>query len=196
MIRFYYDPILDRVVQKVMLQELSKHIQKHIGKLHNDIRKKVVIAVRNSPTYIELASEGKLAGHMGLPAGQAAAIMEEILNTFCEDIHVNLVHDRLIIEVGLATFSKILALSSASHRIPWLDWLLLKGDRVLIDDAHIIFIPNAGRSKQAIMIKSDTQQNFWRVPPEHAGTIEDNFITKAIAQLVPEIILAIQGVLL
>lgn len=191
MIRFTYDPILDKIVRRVALEELKKFITKNIGRLTTRVKQKVINTVSQSPTYIELAFGGPLAGHMGLPANSAQLIMENILLTFVEDTYVSLLNDRLIIEIGLASFAKILSLPEASHDIPWLQWLIIEGDRVLIDDASIFFT-KAGRSGQAIMVNFKSKQNYWRVPPDHAGTPEDNFITKALALIVPEIISAIQ----
>ncbi len=191
MIRFTYHPTLDRIVRKVALEELKKYISKNMGKLNQKLKSAVIRVIQTSPTYIELTSEGPLAGHMGLPLGSAATIMDQILWTCCDDIYVSILNDRLIIEIGLASFSKILALPDSSHQVPWLQWLIIEGDRVLVDDASILFT-KGGRSGQALMVNFKSRQNFWRVPPEHAGTPEDNFITKALTLIVPELISAIR----
>jgi hypothetical protein len=70
------------------------------------------------------------------------------------------------------------------QRIPWFEWLTELGDRVIVRD----FDSEGGHSKQSrtgdmIMVKG----GGWRVPPQHAGSPGDNFITKAIDGSLSEI---------
>ena len=58
----------------------------------------------------------------------------------------------------------------------WLRWLLLEGYKVLVVGFHFRFQPGRGRSQLGYMRKG----GFWRVPPEYAGTADDNFVTRAL----------------
>ena len=61
--------------------------------------------------------------------------------------------------------------------IPWLDWLLTKGDQILISGFEFQPGSNLGRSRAGRMVESP--MGNWRISPEFAGTKSDNFITRA-----------------
>ena len=61
--------------------------------------------------------------------------------------------------------------------IPWLDWLLTKGDQNLISGFEFQPGSNLGRSRAGRMVESP--MGNWRISPEFAGTKSDNFITRA-----------------
>lgn len=67
---------------------------------------------------------------------------------------------------------------SNSYDIDWLDWLLTKGDAIIVFDHHIVFDLNTSqsvysRTGDALMFRGGT----WRVPAEFSGTETDNFLT-------------------
>ena len=64
------------------------------------------------------------------------------------------------------------------YQLPWLEWLLLEGNKAIISKQEVIIGPNKfSRTGLAIMRPSNKS---WRVPSEFAGTIKDNWITRAI----------------
>jgi hypothetical protein len=95
------------------------------------------------------------------------------------------------IDMIRSDFSDILSLSAATITddisgsvVPWLQWLLLDGSKILIRDYAVQFGPNSrSRTGNAIMISSEKQN--WRVPSEFAGTVNNNWITRAIDRLDP-----------
>jgi hypothetical protein len=93
------------------------------------------------------------------------------------------------LEIGVlqADFADILSLPEASivdasgNVLPWLEWLLLRGDQIIIAGHQIQFgnFPNS-RSGNAIMIEDDSQA--WRIPPIFSGVINDNWLTRVLDQ--------------
>ena len=68
--------------------------------------------------------------------------------------------------------------------LPWLEWLTTLGDSVIVRDYEVkAGFPDRSRTGDKIMVKG----GGWRVPPEHSGTEENNFITRAIDESLPEI---------
>jgi len=66
--------------------------------------------------------------------------------------------------------------------IPWLDWLLRGGSKVLVRDYDIAFgYPSISRTGDAIML----QGSGWVVPPSAQGTSSNNFVTRAIDACLP-----------
>ena len=68
--------------------------------------------------------------------------------------------------------------------IPWLEWLLLRGDEEIIKDYDVMFT-SGGRTGLAIMVKGDKKR--WHVPVDFMGTARDNFVTRALEYIQPEI---------
>lgn len=98
----------------------------------------------------------------------------------------------------------------SNQLIPWLEWLLESGTTLLIKDYGITFDINTGvfqglfksRSGSAIMINKETTFGMsplhgsftWSVPPQYAGTKDDNWITRALANIEPEISKIFMGI--
>lgn len=68
--------------------------------------------------------------------------------------------------------------SSNNGDVDWLEWLLTKGDAIIIFDHHIVFDltpaqATYSRSGDALMFKGGN----WRVPAAFSGVENDNFLT-------------------
>ena len=64
--------------------------------------------------------------------------------------------------------------------IPWLDWLLTEGDRILVSGFSLELGQGLGRSWAGRMVEAPT--GSWRIEPQYAGTLTDNFVTRALAE--------------
>lgn len=166
--------------------------------LHNaaiDIRKQLLTTVdfllADNPTYHSLAS-GLLKAEFGLkdPVRRIKDIAAAIKNSL--EVSVvpvstfgNQLRGGLRIVMLKSDLQDILSLEAASYQstsfeVPWLEWLLTQGDRIIVAGYNINYNVSpadraASRSGVAIMEKG----GGWRVPPEFAGTLESNWITKA-----------------
>jgi hypothetical protein len=70
-------------------------------------------------------------------------------------------------------------LTRAGQILPWLEWLLMMGDKIIIRNYDVVMKggPNS-RSGMALMVQKKSGR--WRVPPEYAGTTNSNFVTKLL----------------
>jgi len=73
------------------------------------------------------------------------------------------------------------AYDSNGNTVDWLRWLLTAGDTIVVADYEVIY-KNTPRSRSghALMISPKMSKGF-RVDPNHSGTIDDNWITRALA---------------
>lgn len=75
------------------------------------------------------------------------------------------------------------------YNLPWLEWLLLRGNEVIVQNYSVNYTSNPrSRSGLALMIQSNSS---WRVPSNFAGTEADNWTTRAINKIsnkIPQII--------
>jgi hypothetical protein len=72
--------------------------------------------------------------------------------------------------------------SEGRYVIPWLRWLTLGGNAILVGDYHFESgHTQASRTSDGIMVRSGT----WQVPAEYSGTEEDNWLTRALLSALP-----------
>ena len=180
-----------------VLNEYYKEINSRLAKRKEAIISKVRVltkqALQESPTYKSLVS-GELAYHFGFRKGEEESRLQPILNTFVNSINAavkpfsrNGGEFRLFGIVG--DYSDVQSLPEAQiegkpanpditvqYPLPWLNWLLLQGNKSLIPDFEIELGAASSRSGKAIMVTG----GGWSVPDAFSGTIDDNWITKAI----------------
>jgi hypothetical protein len=91
------------------------------------------------------------------------------------------------INIQPASFVNLLSLQEgfttySGGTLHWLDWLLLKGDSIIIIDYQYNPKIGLGRSNLGNMIAGGS----FRVPPQFSGSEDDNFITRALTGDVAE----------
>lgn len=76
------------------------------------------------------------------------------------------------------------AYDSNGNTVDWLRWLLTAGDTIVVADYQVMKEKDtplkSSRSGYALMISPKMSKGF-RVDPNHSGTIDDNWITRALA---------------
>ena len=144
-----------------------------------------------SPEYDSLVGSGpfSLDAHFGFVKGTSKTIADNIVDALINSLIVQLDPFKAsgkVIKGGFffraikSDFSDVLDHSDAvvitekGKELPWLKWLLLRGNRIIINDYHIWFSPPHGRSEKAHMEPTGS----WRVPPQYAGTPKNNWITR------------------
>lgn len=161
-----------------------------------DVAKLVALAIRSSREYASLLG-GKLQAELGVK--EPLGILEAVIDGIGRGIKVTSLGARatpsgldggMRVEILKADYSEVLGVPGASfrseggHDVPWLRWLTLEGDRVLVADWRVRFGNyRASRTGLAVM----AQPGSWRVSPEFAGTPGANWLTRAIGPLVPSI---------
>ena len=75
-----------------------------------------------------------------------------------------------------------IVVTEKGEELPWLEWLLFAGRGIIIHDYRVQF-GHFGRTGGAHMIEG----NGWGIPGQYAGTDGDNFVTRAIEQMMPEL---------
>jgi hypothetical protein len=148
--------------------------------------------IEHVPEYGSLLN-GELLGELGVP--DVKGRLEKVLETVARGVQVQVLPIRasgtqlsggLRVYILRADFADVLALPAAEYRsnehlIPWLEWLLVEGDRIIVADHDIFYDLDAAqrarsRSGRALM-RPGTKG--WRVPPEYSGVVDDNFLTRA-----------------
>ena len=148
--------------------------------------------MNNEQVIRDLKGSGTLNAEVGLPAGQASSAADAIVEAVLESLDVTFKRFDTNLSGGLSIgiqpedFQNILGIGQATiitekgQKLDWLQWLLESGNRIIIRDYDIAYGSYGRRSRSgqgSIMVK--TGKGGWKMPSQYAGTIEDNFVTRA-----------------
>lgn len=194
-VKLHVDDDIQEMTRKVLdsfrihltsvLKRAAQAVQRRCGEICDDM-------ISNTEEYKQLLG-GELLGELGVPNIEAR--LRNILTTIKSSVEVDatpvivrgdVLECGLIVKMVRSDFMDILGLPDAEYNtekgtnIPWLDWLLTQGDRIIVIGYDVEIARTAkqkavSRTGLALMKRG----SGWRVPPEFSGTLEDNFITRA-----------------
>lgn len=189
-----------------LLPDINRFLDNVFDKMKKTIPDIVIQSIVSQPEYESLVS-GQLRSEFGLP--DASARISEILQTIRSGAGVSKrravvsgskISANIRFEMIKSDFQDLVNLGAASFttekgaQLNWLQWLLLEGDSVIITDYRFTAGPSSfSRTGSGIMQQSSGA--FWRVPPEFAGTVKNNWITRAIDSASSDIERAIQSLI-
>jgi hypothetical protein len=182
--------------EKMMLQSIrdifNVALPKVAPEVQKDLQRNLTRVFTETRVYDGLIN-GPLNAHFGFEKGSEDARVDAILFALAKSIRVRPIRvavrgkrltGGLRIEMFTGDFRDLLSLSEAvvinrGVSLPWLQWLLKEGDRIIIDDFKIDFNKHPrSRSGEAIMVHDPSR--VWRVPVGASGTEKDNWITNAV----------------
>lgn len=174
-----------------LLKPSSVSMMNSIKKLKIELPLLITAAIENSPEYSSI-SNGKLRYELGID--NADSKLAQLVSVWSSNIEYNysppsIVGNRIkssfsanMIRVDFADvlyydFANVID-SVRGYSLPWLEWLLLEGNRTIIQNHEVVFGPNRrSRTGLAVMRQSSSS---WKVPAEFAGTQDDNWITRTL----------------
>ncbi len=191
---------LNKQIEKLMVEALAREGQYALKNASRRIKSKmkniVYDAISDCPEMEELSRyNGKLRLDFGLSSDPTPDIIDGIVNSvFVEVRKVSAVGNRLRggITIGVQPISaanlfslpeSVQEIESGGY-IPWLQWLLFEGDRIIIQNYGVEYKPGVGRTGGARMIEEAPP---FKVDPRYSGTTESNFITRALYPFIPAI---------
>lgn len=182
-------------IQKVFLKMNTFDIKKRIGKIIAD-------AILNSPEVKSLKG-GQLQGELGVVTPKVDEAVQLIINSLISTMVITFgplrgtVTQRLKGSIRLEILPKTLIatlskskegafLTKKGVNIPWLDWLLNLGDKIIVRQFDVDFT-NTANSRTGLAVMKHSKRG-WRVPPQFSGTADDNFISRAIEDNAADIV--------
>lgn len=199
MASFKYDVRLDeQQFALAVVKELKQTLRSTIDRLLVKIRPSLVEYIENklrkdpSDTYYSL-DIGQLRRDFGFRPGENVG--ERVVKAVSSSIQLNALGPtsaslggiRLSLLKGGIEFlldKDFGAYDSNGNTVDWLRWLLTAGDTIVVADYQVTKdkgTPLKGsRSGYALMISPKMSKGF-RVDPAYSGTIDDNWITRALA---------------
>ena len=184
--------VIEKAILNALLPEATAFMNNASNYIKNNIYTIIKDSIISQPEYDSLVN-GQLRLELGVP--DAASRIEDLINVWINNTVVeykapkisnNRIKSSFTIKMIKANFSDVLGLglanvetSIAGAGIPWLQWLLLDGTAIVVDNYEVQIGPN-NRSRTGYAIMKNSEGMGWGVPPEYAGTIGDNWITRAI----------------
>ena len=179
-------------LQKILKKRMENTLRKSSSGILEDLKKIIEKQLKVSPTVISLTSDtGDLRRDFGLSQAKGISAVKFIINAINSNLKVEVISNdsgarvkvQMIITILAIDVDSLLESGSAAYisrqsgeLITWLKWLLSAGTQVVVDGFHVVEGEGLGRSGLGHMQKT----GVFRVEPKHAGTPNNNFITKAI----------------
>lgn len=186
---------------KVLKDTINGMLFRKAPEIQVDLRKMIEDAIKAQPEYKSLLG-GTLQSELGVP--HTSPRLDEIIRIIVDSIEVKVnklkpsgdqIFGGLEIQFTKSNFKDLLDSPAATYvtdkgqTIEWLRWLLLEGDKIIVRTYQIGIDPKnyARTGLGEIMINSPQKLGGWAVPPEYAGTAENNFITRALISVANDI---------
>ncbi len=185
------DAQISKEINKLISVELNKRIRANKGKAGRALKSTIKGWILGSQEVSSLLAQGvpgSLNALFGLAPGSADSAIEAIASSVADSTQINIsglsknLQGEIIFNFQEESMSNLLSLPQG-HQITnnatdlhWLDWLLTQGDATIVKGFS--YEPsNDGRSGGGTMKIG----GLFRVPPEHAGVIGNNFITRVFS---------------
>ena len=197
------------IAQKIayaLIPQINQYLDGIYDKLKTMIPPILISNIQAQSEYTSIMS-GSLKGEFGIPDPQQR--LSEILSTISNGSIVTKKPTSVIngkisggikLQMIKSDFSDLISLGAASvttekgTKLNWLQWLLLEGDTVIISDYAFVPGPSPA-SRTGLGVMKQFNGAFWRVPPEFAGSIKNNWITRAIDSASSDINSTIQQII-
>lgn len=184
------DGEIQNKIYQAVREELNRLLKKNINKAEARIKQSVDKWIRMQPEVQSILDDGvqnSLHAQFGLLGVQGVLAANDIVASVIASINVKIkyVNNNLAggvdFEIQPEALNNLLGLSSGfvaseSDVLHWLNWLLLEGSNTIVYGYN--YTPDSsGRSGGGFMVSG----GVWRIPPQFAGTLNDNFITRALS---------------
>ena len=178
-------PVINSKINKAIAEEMNKRISKRISKGREIFKKLIFGWVMEQQEIQSLMAQG-VPGSLNAAFGLTHPNVSVIASSVAEATSVNFTKISKKLSGGIEfnfqsnDFANLLGLpeghlvTEMGADLHWLDWLLTKGDTVIIK-GYTYKPSTEGRSRGGTMELG----GFFRVDPKYSGKQDNNFITRA-----------------
>lgn len=187
----------DGMIVKKIHTSLAKVFNKSLSKSASNINaslKPIISGALSASPELSSLSGGILAVDFGLTTDPTGPIVNSIVNSLDIDIQKAIgtasgIKGGLLITMQPIDYSNLFSLSVAEQIIeggslPWLKWLLTFGQQIIIGDFGVKYEAGRGRRGGGYMT---IEERPFKVNSAFAGTADNNFITRSVSRVAPQI---------
>ena len=196
---------IEGLINQSLSSQANNTILSNYKKVTNNIKLMIPPWISEQKEVASLLSQGvqgSLNAHFGLPPGMPELSVAAIVSAVSESITVEIaipktdksLRGSVLFRIQPNDFGNLLGLPEGfvttrlGTDLHWMNWLLTMGGTPVIIGYD--YMPsNLGRSGGGTMVGG----HAWRVPSGHTGTIDDNFITRALENREQDITNALRG---
>ena len=191
-------------INKALAKEFDNQLKKVKPSILSRLKPVIANALFSSPEIISLQS-GVLRFDFGLTSDPGPQIVNAVVNSLELIVErstgsANGITGGFTIHLQPTDYANLLSLPVAMQaleieaRIPWLEWLFTAGDTIIIGHFGVEYGAGLGRSGGAHMVPlSRAPLGPYKVNSAFSGTIDNNFITRAISGVSGQINKVIAG---
>lgn len=184
------DKQIIQMILKSLLSDVTKYMKKASKQLEPEIKSIIQKGFLASDEYNSLVS-GALRYEFGLSdaSSKVSQILQVWDNTIVEfktpKIKGNQIYSSLRISMIPADYNDVLALPGSTVQtakgqdLPWLQWLLLFGDKTIIKD-YEIFVGSNPNSRTGGAVMKKVVGGKWKVPSQFSGSSKNNWVTRVL----------------
>tara|TARA_R110000824_G_scaffold220199_5_gene407257 strand:- start:881 stop:1519 length:639 start_codon:yes stop_codon:yes gene_type:complete len=184
---------IEKDILKAMLRRLKTNFKFWAKGAQGTVGVAIMGALNNSPT-VKSIEGGELREEFGITNPH---IMHQIIMGIINSDTLTVKEPKIIgnqisclirleaVPLDLSVFDDIgQQMTEKGRSLPWFQWLTTLGDAIIVRDFEVkAGFPKKSRTGDKIMVKG----RGWRVPPSHAGSQENNFVTKAVDGIMGDI---------
>lgn len=185
------------IVKKIhiaLAKAFNKTLSRNVTQIYRGLQPLISSALMSSDEIRSL-SGGLLRVDFGLTTDPSSAIVNAIVSSL--DIEIQKatasaagIKGGLLITMQPIDYNNLFSLSVAEQitekgvSLPWLQWLLTFGHQIIVANFGVEYEAGKGRSGGGHM---SIEERPFKVNSKDAGTVDDNFITRAIDGIAPQI---------
>jgi len=194
-------------VRDAVRKQIDKKIKKSYSRIESSIQDLVQERARSqlmSSNVMQSIVAGKLRSDFGLSQAMASSSVKEIIDHISDNIEVSFTSKSRsgalatlslnLLPMGVNGLASLPAGNYISTGkfgggdVTWLTWLLTRGTQILIGDFFVFENPEGKtRSGESVMQKIGKGSQPFRIDPGLSGTEDDNFVTRALGPIIPQI---------
>lgn len=192
---------IQRLVQSAIAKEINKKVREIIPKLKARMIPTITLALATCPEMVSLKN-GVLRAEFGIRNDPTPQLLAAIMSTL-EFKQLYAQRGRgggVQILMQPSDYSNLFTRSFAEQKIrdgslPWLQWLLTYGDAIIITGFGVEFGNFKGKASRTGKAVMSDELGPYKVNSAFSGTVNDNFITRAVERTLPELINIFRSVL-
>lgn len=185
------DQQINKEILNALLPEITSFMNNGVNLIKRELPTLLQNAIMNTPEYSSILN-GKLKYEFGIP--DSSIKLNNLVDLWIENIKYpymkptiigNKIKSSFEVNAVRVDFAEVLYSDDAlvidnirGYNLPWLEWLLLEGNKTIISKQEVVIGPNKfSRTGNALMRDSNKS---WKVPSEFSGTVTNNWITRAV----------------
>jgi len=187
------DGVIIKRIHTSLAKIFNKSLRNNANKIKANLKPIIASALSASPELNSLSSGG-LRIDFGLTSDPSSAIVSTVVDSLDIDIQKAVatasgIKGGLLITMQPSDYSNLFSLSVAEQiiaggSIPWLKWLLTFGQQIIIGNYGVEYRAGTGRTGGGHMIIAERP---FKVNSSYAGTADNNFITRSVRRVAPQV---------